>query len=109
MGITAAVAAVVGTTYAVYSGEQAKDRQKDALRQQEQVQQQQLTQAKEAASTSQQNINKANQRRPNTQAIMADTQMASGGGGSGSGTMLTGPQGIDPQQLALGKNTLLGG
>jgi len=107
MGITAAVAAVVGTTYAVYSGEQAKDRQKDALRQQEQAQQQQLTQAKEAASTSQQNINKANQRRPNTQAIMADTQMASGAGASG--TMLTGPQGIDPQQLALGKNTLLGG
>jgi hypothetical protein len=38
---------------------------------------------------------------------MADTQMASGSGASG--TMLTGPQGIDPQQLALGKNTLLGG
>jgi len=107
MGVTAAVAAVVGTTYAVYSGEQAKDRQKDAMRQQEVAQTQQLTQAKEAAATSQQNINKANQRRPDTQAVMADAGMA--GAGGASGTMLTGPQGIDPQQLALGKNTLLGG
>ena len=107
MGVTAAVAAVVGTTYAVYSGEEQKKQQKEAMRQQEVAQTQQLAQAKEAASTSQQNINKANQRRPDTQAIMADTQMASGSGASG--TMLTGPQGIDPQQLALGKNTLLGG
>ena len=107
MGVTAAVAAVVGTTYAVYSGEQAKDRQKDAMRQQEAAQTQQLAQAKEAAATSQQNNNKANQRRPDTQAVMADAGM--GGAGGASGTMLTGPQGIDPQQLALGKNTLLGG
>lgn len=107
MGVTAAVAAVVGTTYAVYSGEQAKDRQKEAMRQQETAQRQQLEQATKQAETSQQNINKANQRRADTAAVMADTQMASGGGASG--TMLTGPQGIDPQQLALGKNTLLGG
>jgi hypothetical protein len=107
MGVTAAVAAVVGTTYAVYSGEQAKDRQKEGLRQQEAAQTQQLAQAKEAAATSQQNINKANQRRPDTQAVMADATAA--GAGGASGTMLTGPQGIDPQQLALGKNTLLGG
>jgi hypothetical protein len=26
-----------------------------------------------------------------------------------SGTMLTGPQGVDPTQLTLGKQTLLGG
>jgi len=38
---------------------------------------------------------------------MADAEMGAAGGQSG--TMLTGPQGIDPQQLALGKNTLLGG
>jgi len=46
MGVTAAVAAVVGTTYAVYSGEQAKDRQKDAMRQQEVAQTQQLSKPK---------------------------------------------------------------
>lgn len=107
MGVTAAVAAVVGTTYSVYSGEQAKKQQQQALRQQEAAQTQQLTQAKEAAATSQQNINKANQRRPDTQAVMADATAA--GAGGASGTMLTGPQGIDPQQLALGRNTLLGG
>jgi uncharacterized protein HemX len=108
MGVTAAVAAVVGTTYAVYSGEQAKDRQKEAMRQQETAQKQQLEQATKQAEVSQQNINKANQKRPDTtQAVMADTPLATGGGASG--TMLTGPQGIDPQQLALGRNTLLGG
>jgi hypothetical protein len=104
---TAAVAAVVGATYSVYSGEEAKKQQEKALRQQESAQTQQLTQAKEEAETSQQNINKANQRRPDTQAVMADASMGAAGGASG--TMLTGPQGIDPQQLALGKNTLLGG
>ena len=88
-------------------GQEAQKIQKQGLQMQETAQVQQLEQAKQAASTSQQNINKANQRRPDTQAIMADTQMASGAGASG--TMLTGPQGIDPQQLALGKNTLLGG
>lgn len=31
------------------------------------------------------------------------------GGPGGGGTMLTGPMGVDPSQLALGKNTLLGG
>ena len=77
------------------------------MQRQEVAQTQQLEQAKEVATTSQQNINKANQRRPDTQAAMADATMA--GSGGGSGTMLTGPQGIDPQQLALGKNTLLGG
>jgi hypothetical protein len=107
MGVTAAVAAVVGTTYAVYSGEEAKKTQKQAMQRQEVAQTQQLEQAKEVAATSQQNINKANQRRPDTKAVMADAEMA--GTGGGSGTMLTGPQGIDPQQLALGKNTLLGG
>jgi hypothetical protein len=31
------------------------------------------------------------------------------GKGGASGTMLTGSQGIDPNLLSLGKNTLLGG
>jgi hypothetical protein len=88
-------------------GQEAQKIQKQGLRMQEAAQTQQLEQATQAAATSQQNINKANQRRPDTQAVMADATMA--GSGGGSGTMLTGPQGIDPQQLALGKNTLLGG
>jgi BioD-like phosphotransacetylase family protein len=107
MGVTAAVAAVVGTTYAVYSGEEAKKDRKEMARQQEAANVQTLAETKKQTETSQQEINRANQRRPDTQAAMANAEMATGGGASG--TMLTGPQGIDPQQLALGKNTLLGG
>jgi DNA-directed RNA polymerase beta subunit len=107
MGVTAAVAAVVGTTYAVYSGEEAKKDRQDMMRKQEVAQTQQLAETKQQTQTSQQNINRANQRRPDSQASM--DMAATAGGGGASGTMLTGPQGIDPQQLALGKNTLLGG
>jgi hypothetical protein len=88
-------------------GQEAQKIQKAGLEQQKAVQQQQLVQAEQQQATAQQNINRANQKRPDTQAILADTQ-AAGAGGAG-GTMLTGPQGIDPQQLALGRNTLLGG
>jgi hypothetical protein len=34
---------------------------------------------------------------------------AEGAGGGPSGTMLTGPQGVSPQDLALGRSSLLGG
>lgn len=50
--------------------------------------------------------NKANQKRPDSQAII-DSVMQAGRAGA-SGTMLTGSQGIDPNALALGKTTALG-
>ena len=107
MAVTAAVAAVVGTGYAIYSGERAADAQQEAMRQQQTAQQQAYAQAEKAQQTSQQNINRANQRQPDTAAILSQVQQSAAGGASG--TMLTGPQGIDPSQLALGRNTLLGG
>jgi hypothetical protein len=51
--------------------------------------------------------NRANAKTPDSAAAMAANIMA--GKAGQSGTMLTGPQGIDPTQLTLGKNTLLGG
>lgn len=107
MAVTAAVAAVAGTAYTIYSGERAADAQQAALAQQQAAQQQALVQSERAQQTSQQNINRANQKRPDTMAILSQTEQAAAGGASG--TMLTGPMGIDPSQLALGKNTLLGG
>lgn len=107
MAVTAAVAAAAGTAYTIYSGERAADAQQAAMRQQQTAQQQSLAQAEKAQQTSQQNINRANQRQPDTMAILSQTGQAAAGGASG--TMLTGPMGIDPSQLALGKNTLLGG
>lgn len=51
--------------------------------------------------------NKANAKSPNTAALMSANLLA-GKLGQG-GTLLTGPQGVDPAQLTLGKPGLLGG
>jgi hypothetical protein len=100
MGVTAAVAAVVGTSYAVYSGERAASAQKDAAQKAEQN-------AKVQADQADQAVNRANGKKPDIGAMLAANQQAAKGGQSG--TMLTGPAGIDPNVLNLGKNTLLGG
>lgn len=50
--------------------------------------------------------NRANMKRPNTARIIDEASQA--GKSGASGTMLTGPQGIDTSTLTLGKNTLLG-
>jgi hypothetical protein len=63
------------------------------------------TTAKQMAA-SEQAINKASQKSPDTSAILSAASQA--GKGGASGTMLTGAQGIDPNLLNLGKNTLLG-
>lgn len=99
MAITAAVAAVVGTGYAVYSGERAKSDQDEAQRKAE-------TNAKKNADAADQANNKANQKRPDTGALASATAQAAKNGASG--TMLTGSSGIDPASLQLGRNTLLG-
>ena len=64
-----------------------------------QMQQNQLKTAEESA-------NKGNAKRPNSTAMMAATEQAAKAGASG--TMLTGPQGVDPSTLSLSRNTLLG-
>lgn len=57
-------------------------------------------------SAAQQSTNKANQKKPDTLAILSSAQQA--GKAGPSGTMLTGPMGVDPNALTLGKTTLLG-
>lgn len=106
MGVTAAVAAVVGTAYTVYSGERAADAQNKALDQQRSAQAQATANAERQAKLAEENVNRANAKSPDTGAIMAASEQAAKGGVAG--TMLTGSQGVNPQQLALGKNTLLG-
>lgn len=102
-GVTAmtvlAGAAVAGTAYSIYAGEKASSAQKKA-------QSQATESATKQASLADQAMNKADQKRPNTASILSDAQQA---GRSGpSGTMLTGPQGIEATP-GLGKKTLLGG
>ena len=51
--------------------------------------------------------NRANARGPDSSALMAANMLAAKAGQSG--TMLTGPSGVDPTSLTLGKTSLIGG
>lgn len=93
-------AAVISAGTAVYSADQQRKSAHAAMDQQRQ-------QADKAAKEADQQMNAANQKKPDTSAILAAIQQQ--GKGGVSGTMLTGPQGIDLSQLQLGKSTLLGG
>lgn len=88
--------AVLGAGTSMDAQRKAKNQAEDAGRQAEQQAQQAAQQASQQAD---QQFNRANQRRPDAM---------SGPAGAGGSTMLTGPQGIDPGALPLGKSTLLG-
>ncbi len=94
-----AAAAVAGAAVSYQNGQ---DQKKAAERSAQQAQANALKQEKAADEAN----NRANQKRANTAGIL-DAAAQSGKAGA-SGTMLTGPQGIDPNLLNLGKTTLLG-
>lgn len=102
MGIETALiaSALIGGATAAYSGnKQAKAQASaDASAQKE---------AKATADAATEATNRANQKKPNAGRALADAQQSAQGGVSG--TMLTGPNGIDLSALQLGKTTLLGG
>jgi uncharacterized protein HemX len=102
-----AVAAVASTAYTVYSGEQAREQQGKALDQQRQAQSEAKTAAEKQQATAEQNVNRANAKSPDAGAILSAAGQAAKGGASG--TMLTGPSGVNQADLNLGKSTLLGG
>lgn len=96
----AAVTAVAGTmAYSAYTSNQASKRQAAAQREA-------TAQAEKQAVQAEREFNRANAKKPNVGAIVASNQQAALSGQAG--TMLTGPTGIDPTKLELGKNTLLG-
>lgn len=92
-------AAVAGTAYSIYSGQRQARAQRDAQNQARAAAERQATAADQA-------MNAANQKRPNTSEILDAANQA--GRAGVSGTMLTGTNGVDPNQLALGRSTLLG-
>ncbi|GAB3190755.1 hypothetical protein [Hydrogenophaga aquatica] len=94
-----ATAAVVGTAVAYQNGQDQKKAAERAAQQAEANAKKQEKAADEAS-------NRANSKRADTGAALDAAAQA--GKAGGSGTMLTGPQGIDPAALSLGKNTLLG-
>jgi len=103
----AAGAAVAGTAYSIYSGEQQKSAQADALKQQQQAQREATERARGQQQKAEQAQNAANAKSPDVAGIMEAAGKAAQGGPSG--TMLTGPSGVSQADLTLGKNTLLGG
>ena len=107
IGSVMAAAATAGTAYSIVAGEQGKAAQKKAMEQQQAAQARASRQAEEQATASKAAIRRSEQQAPDVASIMAAAQ-ESGMGGPAS-TMLTGPAGIDPSQLTLGRNTLLGG
>lgn len=63
--------------------------------------------AAETAAEADRANNRANQKTPDLAAMLAANQLAATGG-QGS-TMLTGPGGVNPNSLSLGKSGLIGG
>lgn len=105
--IATAAAGVGGTVYGIVHGQQQQAAQNKALKAQKTAQGE-----AEAATLSNQRKNElaqneASQKTPDIAAILSRAASAERGG-IGS-TMLTGPSGVDPGSLTLGKSTLLGG
>lgn len=94
-----AAAAVAGAAIAYNNGQEQKKAAEKASQQAE-------ANAKKQEKAADEATNRANTKRADTGAAL-DWATQAGKAGA-SGTMLTGPQGIDPAALNLSKNTLLG-
>lgn len=94
-----AAAAVAGVAIAYNNGQEQKKAAEKASQQAE-------ANAKKQEKAADEATNRANTKRADTGAAL-DLATQAGKAGA-SGTMLTGPQGVDPNMLNLGKNTLLG-
>ena len=105
-GIAAGVAAA-GTSYAVVAGERGASMQQQAMNQQKKAQDAAAASARSQQRRSQQAMAAANRAEPNVAGIMGAAE--SGGAGGPASTMLTGPMGVNPQDLQLGRSSLLGG
>ena len=106
MAGTAAAATAAGTGYTIAAGEDAKKKQAAALSKQEAAQTQAVGAAEKQRQTSEMTINQANRKKPDVSSIMQSAGESASGGAAG--TMLTGPTGVNPNALSLGKSTLLG-
>ena len=104
VGAAAAAAGVGVSAASAIAGQQA---QQDAMRQQKRAQQAATSKAISQQRQSEMVTNAANRRTPDISSIMSAASQASKTGPSA--TMLTGPGGVDPTSLALGRSSLLGG
>jgi len=104
-GTTLALSAVAAAT--AYSAYSASQNAAKANATQQQAMQQAKGIADQQATVQTEQINRANAKSPDVGALLSANAQAAKGGQSG--TMLTGPGGIDPNTLSLSKSSLLGG
>lgn len=95
-----AIGALAGAGASVYTGQQQAAATKKASAAA-------TANADKTAREAERERNRVNARKPNVAGLIAANQQSAQSGASG--TMLTGPSGVDPNTLSLGKNTLLGG
>lgn len=93
------VSAIVGAVSAIGSFAQGQSQAKAAKK----AAKQQQANAERMYKMQEEDMNRRNAKKPNVAALMS-ANMA----GEGPSTALTGPQGISPESLYLGKNTALG-
>ena len=101
-GATSVVMAVAAVAGAAISYQNSQEQKKSAEKAASQAQ----TNAQKQEKAADEATNRTNTKRADTGAALDSATQA--GKAGASGTMLTGPQGVDPAALNLGKNTLLG-
>jgi type II secretory pathway pseudopilin PulG len=104
--IVGGAAAVGPTAYGIVNGQQQEANQKKSLAAQNQAQQEAKANALSTERKSEEAQNAANQKTPDITAILR--RAAAMGSNGLSSTMLTGPGGVAPSNLTLGKTSLLG-
>ena len=107
MAVSAAIAIGASTYVAVKSANEQKKVQQKALDEQRRANTVAETRAKAEAQRSEQEYNRANRQNVDVGSALDASELAARQGASG--TLLTGSMGVDPNQLNLSQNTLLGG
>lgn len=97
LAIASLVLTAAGTGAAYVQGQQQQAQQKNASRKANEN-------AKSSLAQQEQEMNRRNAKQPNVAALTADNNNAASLGN----TLLSGVGGVDPSQLTLGKNTVLG-
>jgi len=107
MGVVAAIAAVGSTVVAVSSANNQRKVQERALEDQRQANERAEQRATAEQQRSEQEYNRANRQDVDVTSALDASELSSQQGASG--TLLTGSMGVDPSELNLSQNTLLGG
>tara|TARA_B100001094_G_scaffold194565_1_gene188450 strand:+ start:1147 stop:1470 length:324 start_codon:yes stop_codon:yes gene_type:complete len=107
MGVVAAIAAVGSTVVAVTSANNQRKVQEQALADQR-IANERTEQRLEAENQrTEQEYNRANRQNVDVESALDASELSTQQGASG--TLLTGSMGVDPSELNLSQNTLLGG